>query len=70
MHAKSGLIRGVVSLQGDNLVVFSYLSSSDICHYKRGGLLWAWPYKTGDYCIYYMTHVATVQKATYRDLSL
>jgi hypothetical protein len=47
MHAKSGLIRGGVSLQGDNLVVFSYLSSSDICHYKRGGLWWAWPYKTG-----------------------
>jgi len=32
------MIRGVVSLDGDNLVVFYYLSSSEFWHDKRGGL--------------------------------
>ena len=38
MYLKSGLIRGVASLEGDNLVVFYYLSVSEIWPYKRGGL--------------------------------
>jgi hypothetical protein len=32
---KSGLIRGVVSLQGDNLKLFHYLSASEIWPDKR-----------------------------------
>ena len=48
MHLKSGLIRGVsfgvrglitgmVSLEGDNLVVFYCLNASEIWLYKRDG---------------------------------
>ena len=47
---KSVLVRGVLSLEGDNLVVFYYLSASEICPDKgaaigesgiiRGGLLY------------------------------
>ena len=35
---KSDLIRGVVSLENDNLVVLYYLSASEIWSDKRGGL--------------------------------
>ena len=35
---KSGLIRGVVFLEGTSLVVFYYLSASEIWPDKRGGL--------------------------------
>jgi hypothetical protein len=38
LHLKSGLIRGVVSLEGSSLVVFCYLSASEIWPDKRGGL--------------------------------
>ena len=38
MYLKSGLIRGVASLEGDNLVVFYYLSVSEIWPDKRDGL--------------------------------
>jgi hypothetical protein len=44
-------MRGVASLEGDNLLVFYYLSSSEIRPDKRGDLWWEWPYKTGDYSI-------------------
>ena len=35
---KSDLIRGVVSLEGSSLVVFCYLSASEIWPDKSGGL--------------------------------
>jgi hypothetical protein len=38
LHLKSGLIRGVVSLEGSSLVVFCYLRASEIWPHKRGGL--------------------------------
>ena len=38
MYLKSGLIRGMASLEGDNLVVFYYLSVSENWPDKRGGL--------------------------------
>ena len=38
MHLKSGLIRWVVSLDGDNLLVCYYLSAFEIRPYKMGGL--------------------------------
>ena len=38
MYLKSGLIRGVVFLEGSSLVVFCYLSASEIWPDKRGGL--------------------------------
>jgi hypothetical protein len=38
VHLKSGLIRGVVSLEGSSLVVFCYLVASEIWPDKRGGL--------------------------------
>ena len=38
MHLISGLIRGVVSLEGSSLVVICYLSASEIWSDKRGGL--------------------------------
>jgi len=44
---KSGLTRGVVSLEGDNLVVFYYLSVHEIWPDKRAGLWWRWPYTRG-----------------------
>ena len=34
---KSGLIQGILSLEGDNLVVVWYLSASEIWPDKRGG---------------------------------
>ena len=37
MYLKSGLIRGVASLEGDNLVVFYYLSESENWPDKRDG---------------------------------
>jgi hypothetical protein len=37
---KSGLINGVVSLVDNNLVVFYYLSASEIWRDKRDGLSW------------------------------
>jgi hypothetical protein len=40
VHLKSGLIREVASLEGDNLVVLYYLSASEIWPDKRGGLSW------------------------------
>jgi hypothetical protein len=44
----SGLIRGLAFLEGDNLVVFYYLSASEIWpDYKRCGLWWEWTYKKG-----------------------
>jgi hypothetical protein len=38
VHLRSGLIRGVLSLEGSSLVVFCYLSTSEIWPDKRGGL--------------------------------
>jgi hypothetical protein len=38
VHLKSGLIRGVVSLEGSSLVVFCCLIASEIWPDKRGGL--------------------------------
>ena len=38
VHLKSGVIRGVVSLEGSSLVVFYYLIASEIWRDKRGGL--------------------------------
>jgi hypothetical protein len=38
-------IRGLVSLEGDNLVVFYYLSTSEIWLDKRSDLWWEGPYK-------------------------
>ena len=38
VHLKSGLIRGVVSLEESSLVVFYYLIASEIWLDKRGGL--------------------------------
>jgi hypothetical protein len=35
---KSGMIRGVASLEGDNLEVLYYLGASEIWPDKRGGL--------------------------------
>jgi hypothetical protein len=34
------LKKGVASLERDDLIVFYYLSSSEICPHKRGDLLW------------------------------
>ena len=42
-----GLIRGVASLEGGNLVVLYYLCASEICTDKRGGLWLEGPYKRG-----------------------
>ena len=38
MYLKTGLIKGMASLEGDNLVVLYYLSVSENWPYKRGGL--------------------------------
>ena len=38
MHVKSGVIRGVVSLEESSLVVFYYLVASEIWSDKRGGI--------------------------------
>jgi hypothetical protein len=38
VYLKTGLIRGMASLVGDNLVVFYYLSVSEIWPDKRDGL--------------------------------
>ena len=35
----TGLIAGVASLEEDNYVVFYYLTASEICPDKRGGLM-------------------------------
>ena len=43
-----GLIRGMASLKGDNLLVFYYISASEICLDKRVDLWWEWPYKSVD----------------------
>jgi hypothetical protein len=40
----------MVSLEGDNLLVFYYLSACEIWPNNRGGLLWKEAYKRGDYC--------------------
>jgi hypothetical protein len=40
---KSGLIRGVASLERDNLVIFYYLNACKIRPDKRSGLYWEWP---------------------------
>ena len=56
MHLKSGcirvvafdgrnLIRGLVPLEGGNLLVFNNLNASEIWLYKGGGLWWEEPYK-------------------------
>ena len=42
---KCDFIRGVISLDWDNLVVFYYLSASGIWPDKKGGLWWEGPYK-------------------------
>ena len=44
---KCDFIRGVTSLDWDNLVVFYYLSASGIWPDKKGGLWWEGPYKKG-----------------------
>jgi hypothetical protein len=38
----SGLIREMTSMEGDNLVVFYYLTASVV------GIWWEWPYKRDD----------------------
>jgi hypothetical protein len=38
VYLKTGLIRGIASLEGDNLVVFYYLSVSENWPDKRDGL--------------------------------
>jgi hypothetical protein len=38
VHLKSGLLRGVTSFERGKLVVFSYLSTTDIWPVKRGDL--------------------------------
>jgi len=50
LHLKDGLIRGLASLDGDNLVVFYYHSVSEIWSDKRVVLWWERPYKQGNYC--------------------
>ena len=40
VYLKSGLTRGVVSHEGDSLVVFYYLGVSQIWPDQRGGLSW------------------------------
>ena len=52
------LIRGVVSLEGDNVVVIYNLSASEICPNKRGDLI------RGDYCIGYLYTVKPAQEVT------
>jgi hypothetical protein len=52
VHLKSGLIRGVVFLEGSSLVVFCYLIASEIWPDKRGDLsrgeqLKRWPNNEG-----------------------
>ena len=47
LQQESGLIRGLASLEGDNLVVIDDLSAFEIWPDKRGGLLWKWIYKRG-----------------------
>ena len=43
-----GLLRGMASLKGDNLLVFYYISASEICLDKRVDRWWEWPYKSVD----------------------
>ena len=45
MHLKSELIKGVASFEKENLVVFYYLSASEIWPDKGGSLWCEWPYK-------------------------
>jgi hypothetical protein len=40
-------MEGVASLDGDNLVVFYYLSASEIWLDERGDFWWECPYKRG-----------------------
>ena len=40
-------MRGWSLVGGVNLVVFYYLSSSELWHDKRGGFWWEGPYKKG-----------------------
>jgi len=44
---KGGFIRGVASLEGNNLEAVSYSSTSEIWPDKKGGLWWGWPHKRG-----------------------
>jgi len=41
------LVRGVSFLEGDNLLIFYYLSASEIWSDKKGGLRSEGPYKRG-----------------------
>ena len=43
----SGLIAGVASLEGDNYVVFYYLTASEIWPDKRGSFGGKWHYSRG-----------------------
>jgi hypothetical protein len=41
IFGESGLLRGVTSFEGDNLVVFYYLKASEISDLRQvGGFLW------------------------------
>jgi hypothetical protein len=40
---------------GVNLIVFYFLSMSEIWPDKRGCLWWEWPYWSGEYCITQIT---------------
>ena len=51
---KSSLIRGMTSLDSENLVVFYYLNVSEIWPDKRGCLWWEWPYKRGSILIQFI----------------
>jgi hypothetical protein len=48
VHLKSGLIRGVASLMGGNLIIIYYLCASEIWSEKRDSLLVRVAYKEGE----------------------
>jgi len=54
VHLKSGLIREVASLEGDNLVIFYYLSASDVWPYKRETAVMSYLYSKGYFISNYL----------------
>ena len=54
----------MASLEVDKLVLFYYLSTSEIWIDRRGGLLWKWHYKRGgkrhNLHIFYLHHVRNI----------
>jgi len=49
----------MASLEGDNLVLFYYLSASEIWHDKRGRLWWEGSYKMDITALIFLTNVNT-----------